>query len=121
MDGCFSLVGANVPRELLAPEDHCVQYVVPEGEEVMVSPGDVVGFYVDRFKLERRGDRLQDAEGGGIQLDSEWSLSDHPLTTSPGVAVGDGTQLCGPEQLAPATDGGAPVLSASIGEATHVR
>ena len=49
-EGCFSLVGVNIPADLLEPEDRCVSYVVPQGEEIRVAPGDVIGFYVDRFQ-----------------------------------------------------------------------
>ena len=116
-DGCFTVVGINVPSELLAPQDHCVQYSVPLREQVEVFPGDVIGFYVDRYKLGRRGDDLEDPSGGGVQLDTLWSRSVELLSLSPGLLDGGvGSLVCGQTQVQLASVGSAPVLSASVGE-----
>ena len=78
--GCYSLVRYNAPPEptfigmgevnnadqLLQPGDpldHCVRLPVSEGEEIEFQPGDVIGYYVDRFRED--GD---DRDGGGVQV-----------------------------------------------------
>ena len=119
-DGCFSLVGVNVPRDLLEPQDHCLSYSVPEEDRLEVSPGDVIGFYVDRYKLSRRGGNLEDPSGGGVQLDSGWSQQVHLLSVASGLVTGAGDQLCGPTQLLLTSVDSAPVLSASVGESVCV-
>ena len=115
-DGCFTLAGINVPSQLLVPVDHCVEYLVPSNEQIEVFPGDIIGFYVDRFKLSRRGDELEDPDNGGVQLDTQWGGAIRLL--SPGddnyLTEGVGTRLC-PTQLQQSL-GAAPVLSAGVGK-----
>ena len=69
--GCYTMVGFNAPPEptldgmgevnntnqLLQPGDpldHCVHLPVSEGEQIEFQPGDVIGYYADRFR-ERNG------------------------------------------------------------------
>ena len=112
VDGCFTLVGVNVPSQLLAPVDHCVEYQVPRDDQIEVLPDDIIGFYVDRYKLSRREDELEDPANGGIQLDTEWSASVRLLSS--GQLVGVGVRQCSLTQLD--NNGAAPVLSASVGK-----
>ena len=111
-DDCFNLVGVNVPSELLAPDDHCVQYHVPVEQQIQVLPGDVMGFYVDRYKLSRRGNDLENPTNGGVQLNTDWSESVTLLSPGSGQFL-VGTQFCNIQQF---SRGAAPVLSASVGE-----
>ena len=50
-DGCYSLVGSNVVDNGAPGNIHnvraCIVIDVPEDEQVIVEPGDVVGFYSD--------------------------------------------------------------------------
>ena len=129
-EGCYSLVGANIPSELLDPEGNCVNYEVPPRDQILVRPGDVMGFYVNRFRQRRRrgssssGGTLQDSSGGGIQLDSNWRPSVQTLTTSLGLTEGAAvnSELCsvqngGTLQL---LSEGAPVMAADVGECVCV-
>ena len=78
-EGCYELVGYNEPplddrhnstnhkngilSGILSPVEHCVELIVRENEQIDFQPGDVVGYYVDRF----RNDNDEDRDGGGIQ------------------------------------------------------
>ena len=43
---CYSLVGSNLIEDG-RPVDGCIMYDVPVEEQVLVQPGDVVGFFSD--------------------------------------------------------------------------
>ena len=71
-EGCYELVDYNEPpvddsheddilSGILSPVDHCVVLTVRENEQINFQPGDVVGYYVDRFRNDI------DEDGGGIQ------------------------------------------------------
>ena len=76
-EGCYELVGYNEPpmddsqdstnheddilSGILNPVDRCVELTVRENEQIDFQPGDVVGYYVDRFKDN------EDRDDGGIQ------------------------------------------------------
>lgn len=113
-DQCYTLVGTNIPNNLLEPDGHCVSYMVPPGEEIQVSPGDVIGFYADRYREARRGSaQIEDENGGGIQLDSEWLGLVEVLIGSPPLSLSVGTEWCsGGLSLL----GQSPVLEAIVGE-----
>ncbi len=61
-DGCYSLVGSNFVNNGIAANVHnvrsCIVIDVPENDQVVVEPGDVVGFYTDH-----------DDGTGGVELD----------------------------------------------------
>ena len=71
ISGCYSLVNFNSPvdeDEYLSPPGdssnplhRCVVLSVPEDQQIEVQSGDVVGYYVDRFKDDK------DETTGGIQ------------------------------------------------------
>ena len=74
IDGCYNLVGYNSPlddedsEEFLSPPGfggdplhRCVVLPVRESQQIEFQSGDVIGYYVDRF---RDG---QDRDDGGIQ------------------------------------------------------
>ena len=74
IEECYDLVGYNTPlvdedsegflsppRESDDPLRRCVVLPVRESQQIEFQPGDVIGYYVDRF---RRG---LDEDGGGIQ------------------------------------------------------
>ena len=73
--GCYTLVGSNAPslstggdvdeNLLLAPSGHCVLLPVAENEQIEFQPGDVIGYYADRYK--RNGNTITDVNGGGVQ------------------------------------------------------
>ena len=76
--GCYRLVGFNRPVGsqgedgfLSPPGDNsdqlhrCVVLSVTEDEQIEVQSGDVVGYYVDRFRLNNG--ELEDRDDGGIQ------------------------------------------------------
>ena len=111
VDGCFTLIGVNVPSQLLAPVDHCVEYQVPRDDQIEVLPDDIIGFYVDRYKLSRREEEFENPTDGGIQLDREWSGSVSLLSS--GVVGQLVARLCSLTQL---HIGAAPVLSAGVGK-----
>ena len=92
-----------------------MHYKVPTGDEITVAPGDVMGFYVNRFKMGRT--RITDPSGGGIQLDHEWTRSVEFLSMplSPANTAVVGTQLCSGQGDMVLLDS-APVLAATISE-----
>ena len=61
--GCYSLVGYNHPldnngmetflRPLTGLLDNCIVVTVDENEQIEVQSGDVVGYYVDHFSVNR--------------------------------------------------------------------
>ena len=82
--GCYSLVEYNAPPDPIIslgvlsadqllqpgdPENHCVHLSVDEDEQIQFQPGDVIGYYVDRFK-----DDDKDHDGGGIQVISDQNV-----------------------------------------------
>ena len=82
--GCYSLVEYNAPPDPIIslgvlsadqllqpgdPENHCVHLPVNEDEQIEFQPGDVIGYYVDRFK-----DDDKDHDGGGIQVISDQNV-----------------------------------------------
>ena len=99
--GCYSLVGFNrpvgsdggdgflsPPGDNSDPLDHCVVLSVTEDQQIEVQSGDVVGYYVDRFKLKKNGynGELEDRDDGGIQWIEGGSTSD---STSDGESGND--------------------------------
>lgn len=91
---CYTLIGLNIPPEPLAPSGHCVNFKVPPGDEIVVMPKDVMGFYTDRYRV-KGGSRLQNPSRGGVQLDSSSQplisiLSAHQQESTLRV----GSQLC---------------------------
>lgn len=121
---CYTLIGANIPPELLAPSGHCVNYKVPPGDEIVVMPKDVMGFYTDRYRVRSRrrsrrssGRSLKNPSTGGVQLDTSQPqisiLSTHQQ--EPSLRVG--SRLChqkgGSLNLA---SSGRPVLAADVGQ-----
>ena len=75
--GCYTRVGYNAPPppnsgggnrvdnagELLQPDDRCVHLPVNESEQIEFQPGDVIGYYADRFR-----DYDYDPDDGGVQV-----------------------------------------------------
>ena len=81
--GCYTMVGYNAPQEptlggmervnntnqLLQPGDpldHCVLLPVSEDEQIEFQPGDVIGYYADRFR-----DNGNNEGNGGVQVVSD--------------------------------------------------
>ena len=77
--GCYSLVGFNRPVDSVGgdgvlsplgdnsdPLSRCVVLPVTEDQQIEVPSGDVVGYYVDHFRLDNTGE-LEDRDFGGIQ------------------------------------------------------
>ena len=72
IQGCYRLVGSNAPplsvggavdvNLLLAPFEHCVVLSVAENEQIEFQPGDVIGYYADRYKSNG-----MDENSGGVQ------------------------------------------------------
>ena len=88
--GCYRLVGYNAPPEptfdgmgevnnadqLLQPGDPsnlCVRLPVSEDEEIEFQPGDVIGYYTDRFR-ERNDRDPDDPDDGGVQVISDQNV-----------------------------------------------
>ena len=118
---CFYLVGDNFPTEALDPSGSCVDLEVPPGEEIVVMPGDVIGFHSAHFR-EMRGN-LEERTDGGLQIDHEilpvqtfFNLA----TTAVGevYAVSKGDQVCrGPSgDQSSESFVGAPVISVNVGQ-----
>ena len=73
--GCYSLVGFNRPvgsdgedgvlRPMDGALDRCVVLSLTEDQQIEVQSGDVVGYYVDHFRLN--DGELEDRDDGGIQ------------------------------------------------------
>lgn len=133
--GYYQLVGHNSPEaftetELLYLEDSCNLTSVPYEEQIVVQPGDVLGFYSDHWGLDRR--RLRDESGeDSIQIatESEYaattvyyesglSLSDLSTGYAVGATPGDCATLNSCPQLHSAIQG-APVMTAVVGEDMH--
>ncbi len=112
---CYSLVDSNFVNDGVAATVHnvrsCIVIDVPENDQVIVEPGDVVGFYTNH-----------DGGTGGVELDEGvqytnlevWyrSLSNpsqSELEANP-LCVGNGNNL---PTLRP---GGAPVITAVVGK-----
>ena len=140
--GCYTLVGYNAPQppmynqgsptfisnwdQMLQPADRCVLLVVSEGEEIEFQPGDVIGYYVDRFDHNGR-----DHDDGTLQLVSDqnvvaYNITDVPLddlkTQYAIPALGSDPSFCGFElegsdsNLFQMTSSiaGAPIVSLSL-------
>ncbi len=109
-DGCYSLVGFNFVNNGVAANVHnvrsCIVIDVPENDQVIVEPGDVVGFYTDH-----------DDGTGGVELDEGaqfanlevWYRFSEPDLEANALCVGNG------EDLPTLQTGGAPVITAVIG------
>ena len=87
--GCYRLVGFNAPPEptfdgmgevnnadqLLqpgerdSPLDRCVRLPVSEDEQIEFQPGDVIGYYADRFREDG-----EDPDNGGVQVVSDQNV-----------------------------------------------
>ena len=128
-DGCC---GVNNTDQLLQPGGfgeplvRCVLLPVSEGEQIQFQPGDVIGYYADRFRVT--GD---DPDDGGVQVVSDenvvvYNRIDVPLddlkTQYAIPALGPDPSSCGFElegsdsslfQLTSTTNG-APILSLSL-------
>ena len=145
--GCYSLVRYDAPPEptfdgmgevnntdqLLQPGERdgplhrCVCLPVSEGEEIEFQPGDVIGYYADRFR-DYDGD---DSDDGGVQVVSDqnvvvYNRIDVPLDDLKMQyaipALGSDPSSCGFElegsdsnlfQMTSSTNG-APILSLSL-------
>ena len=137
VQGCYTLVGSNAPPLgaggavdidlLLAPTDRCIVLPVADNEQIEFQPGDVIGYYADRYK--RNGD---DPDDGGVQviedndvvvyhivdvplsdLKTEYAIS--PLGPDPascGFNIADSTSLS--HDLSIVTRG-APVITVTLG------
>ena len=129
---CYTLVGSNVPSEPLAPRDQCVSYRVPHSDQIQVMPGDVVGFYVDRFRVPRdweddesddesEEEELEDVQDGGIRLNDDWSQSVEVLSVPQQAAAGVGSELCASHSgVRLHMLSGAPVITVALGKpVTH--
>ena len=145
--GCYTMVGYNAPPEptfdgmgevnnidqLLQPGDPldlCVHLPVSEGEEIEFQPGDVIGYYADRFR-ERNDRDPDDPDDGGVQVVRNenvvvYNKIDVPLddlkTQYAIPALGPDPSSCGFElegsdsnlfQMTLSTNG-APILSLSL-------
>ena len=72
VQGCYRLMGFNAPplsvggavdvNQLLVPSGHCVVLSVAENEQIEFQPGDVIGYYADRYKSDGK-----DENSGGVQ------------------------------------------------------
>ena len=72
IQGCYTLVGSNAPplsasgavdqTSLLVPSEHCVVLSVAENEQIEFQPGDVIGYYADRYHHNGK-----DRNDGGVQ------------------------------------------------------
>ena len=85
--GCYTRVGYNAPPliidtdeddddedevvvdALLTPEDRCVVLSVNRSQQIEFQPGDVIGYYADRFT--ENGD---DHDDGGVQVVSDQNV-----------------------------------------------
>ena len=73
VQGCYTLVGSNAPllgaggavdvSLLLAPTGRCVVLQVAENEQIEFQPGDIIGYYADRYKITGNND----PSDGGVQ------------------------------------------------------
>lgn len=113
MDDCYTLVGTNGFSQPMTEGLYCVQFRVAAGEEIVVVPGDVIGFHADYIRAPSNFTNLN----GGIQLDPALStppqiLLDDFVPTVPGQQECDNRRT--QRQLRPRL--GAPVLSANVGK-----
>ena len=120
--GCFSLIGDNLPP-LLAPSGHCVSYAVPSGDQILVAPGDVIGFHSDHFRT--KNNILNDRNDGGLQI-AEGTTTVFSASSGKAAVVGEvysaggggrggGGEECGGDELTLSSHG-APVISAIVGQ-----
>ena len=125
--GCFSLVGNNFPS-LLAPSDHCVSYTVLPRDQILVAPGDVIGFHSDYFRTKKNN--LNDRNDGGLQI-AQGTTTFFSSQSGKAAVVGEvysagggggggggggeGGGQCGWKVLT-LSSRGAPVISATVGE-----
>ena len=141
--GCYRLVGFNAPPEptfdgmgevnntdqLLQPGDlldRCVLLPVSEGEQIQFQPGDVIGYYADRFRED--GD---DRDNGGVQVVSDqnvvvYNRIDVPLDDlKTQYAIPDlgsdpsscGFELEGSDSYLTSSTNGAPIISLNLATA----
>ena len=113
-DGCYSLVGSNFVNNGAPGNVHnvraCVVIDVPENQQVVVEPGDVVGFYSDRVG---NGD-------GGVESDdgTQYANLEVWYRSNPSQSDLEANSLCVGvgEDLSTQRTGAAPVITAVIGK-----
>ena len=137
VQGCYRLMGSNAPplgaggvvdvNLLLAPSGRCVVLSVAENKQIEFQPGDVIGYYADRYRSDGT-----DRDYGGVQ----WILGnnvvvyhtvDVPLSdlkTEYAISpLGPDPASCG-FNIAPSTSvlhdlsivtSGAPIITISLG------
>lgn len=119
---CYTLVGENIPPEPLAPSGHCVNFKVPPGDEIVVMPKDVMGFYTDRYRVQRSGRRLKNPSTGGVQLDSSQPLISILSTHQEEASLRVGSRLCHTQNGGSLnlSSSGRPVLAAAVGQCVQL-
>ena len=105
---CYSLVGSNL-IENGQPVDRCILYDVPVEEQVLVQPGDVVGFFSD--------DVNRDFNDSVQVIESRQDVVVHyrERDTIPATDPESCMFVVGPGQIDSMTVG-APVITAVVGE-----
>ena len=110
--GCYSLVGSNFVDNGAPGNIHnvraCVVIDVPEDEQVIVEPGDVVGFYSDHVN-----------GNGGVELDEGTQYANLEVWyRNPSQNDLEANSLCVGvgEDLSTRHAGEAPVITAKIGK-----
>ena len=116
-NGCYSLVGSNFINNGVAGNVHnvraCVVIDVPENQQVVVQPGDVVGFYSDH--VVGNGD-------GGVELDDGTQYANlevwYRSLSNPSQNDLEANSLCVGvgEDLNTQRTGDAPVITAILGK-----
>ena len=116
-DGCYSLVGSNFVDNGAPGNVHnvraCVVIDVPEDEQVIVEPGDVVGFY---------SDHVIGNGNGGVELDEGTQYENlevwYRSISNPSQSDLEANSLCVGvgEDLSTQRTGDAPVITAVIGK-----
>ncbi len=120
-DGCYSLVGSNFVNNGVAANVHnvrsCIVIDVPENDQVIVEPGDVVGFYTDHRDI----DDDDDSGTGGVELDERAQFTNlevwYRSLSNPSQSELEANPLCvgNGNDLPTLRTGDAPVITAVIG------
>ena len=106
---CYNLVGSNL-IENGRPDGGCIVYDVPVEEQVLVQPGDVVGFFSDNVNRD-------DDEDGVQVVESRQDVVVHyrERNTIPATDPESCMFAVGPNQIDSSTVA-APVITAVVGE-----
>ena len=108
---CYSLVGSNL-IENRQSNDRCIVYDVPVEEQVLVQPGDVVGFFSDVVNRTDNRDGVQVIESRQDVVVHYRVHATIPATDPESCVFVVGS---GPDQIDSSTTLG-PVITAVVGE-----